>query len=109
MDPPDSGVRHISDHPLARHRKAGPQTRVTADEALEAARPHFPDIGWWLSVRPGEEYRDKLTYSPPPVPLEEVWVVRGGMESMLDGTAVIVGVSRRTGEVLFHSSFPDGG
>lgn len=82
-----------------------------AEEALETARPHFPGVGWRLSVSPGEEYRHKLTYSysPPPVPLEEVWVVLGGMESVLDGRFWIVGVSKRTGEVLFHSSFADGG
>lgn len=82
---------------------------MTAREALETARPHFPETGWWVSVSPGEEYRNKLTYSPPPVPLEEVWVVQAGMESVLDGTAWVVGVSKRTGEILFHGSFPSGG
>ncbi|MCA1582670.1 MAG: hypothetical protein LC796_15025 [Acidobacteria bacterium] len=107
---PPAGVRHLEDHPIARHRRAGAEVRVTADEAAETARPLLSDFGWPLDVSSGEAYRNERMYGTRiPVPLEEMWAVSACQPGMLDGPVSIVGVSKRTGEVLFSASFHSGG
>jgi len=105
-------IRQFADHPVARHRAAPPENVVTAEQAADLVRTYFRDRESSLHVSSGEEYRDVPIYGLRiPVPLEEMWFVTASIfpPYVLDGGSSLIGISKRTGEILFGTTIHEGG